>query len=127
VSEWKIPYEEPFCLPKIRKPLSKDACSKDAPSETRAEKNGRLIEKDMDAALSIVTSLDGERKVIFWWNPGKNMIANYFIPCILEDSYFGTLEPGEEAYAEGLFLFTEGDINPIVKYLLERSEAGGKI
>ena len=39
-----------------------------------------LIEKDMDAALSIVTSMDHERKVIFWLTPGKSMIANTFIP-----------------------------------------------
>jgi len=85
--------------------------------DTRAEKNGGLIEQDMDAALSIVTSLDQERKVIFWWNPGKSMIANSFIPCIHADPYFGTLKPGEEAYAEGLIIFTEGEPEPIIKYL----------
>ena len=90
--------------------------------DTRAEKNGGLIEQDMDAAISIVTSLDQQRKVIFWWNPGKSMIANSFIPCIHADPYFGTLKTGEEAYAEGLILFTEGDIEPIVKYLKEKSK-----
>ncbi len=85
--------------------------------DTRAEKNGGLIEKDMDLALSVVTSMDHERRVIFWWTPGKSMIANAFIPCIHADPYFGTLKPGEEAYAEGLILFTEGEIKPIVKYL----------
>jgi len=95
--------------------------------DTRAEKNGGLIEQDMDAALSIVTSLDQQRKVIFWWTPGKSMIANSFIPCIHADPYFGTLKTGEEAYAEGLILFTEGDIELIVKYLKEKSKAGGKI
>jgi hypothetical protein len=94
--------------------------------DTRAEKNGGLIEKDMDAALSIVTSLDRKRKVIFWWTPGKSMIANSFIPCIHADPYFGTLKPGEDAYAEGLILFTEGNIQPIVKYLKEISTAGGQ-
>lgn len=89
--------------------------------DTRAERNGGLIEEDMDAALSIVTSLDRKRKVIFWWNPGKSMIANSFIPCIHADPYFGTLKPGEEAYAEGLILFTQGEINPILEYLMERS------
>ena len=90
--------------------------------DTRAEKNGGLIEKDMDAALSIVTSLDGQRTVIFWWTPGKSMIANSFIPCIHADPYFGTLKPGEEAYAEGMIIFTEGEADPIIKYLkrLER-------
>ena len=85
--------------------------------DTRAEKNGGLIEKEMDLALSIVTSLDHKRKVIIWWTPGKSMIANSFIPCIHADPYFGSLKPGEEAYAEGLILFTEENIEPIVKYL----------
>ncbi|MCK5705313.1 MAG: hypothetical protein KAI29_29385, partial [Cyclobacteriaceae bacterium] len=88
--------------------------------DTRAEKNGGLIEKEMDLALSIVTSIDHERKVVFWWTPGKSMIANSFIPCIHADPYFGTLKPGEEAYAEGLILFTEGDIEPIVNYLKKK-------
>ena len=88
--------------------------------DTRAEKNGGLIEKDMDMALSVVTSMDHERKVIFWWTPGKSMIANSFIPCIHADPYFGTLKPGEEAYAEGLILFTEGKIKPIVNYLKKK-------
>lgn len=86
--------------------------------DTRAERNGGLIEKEMDAALSIVTSLDSKRKVIIWWNPGKSMIANAFIPCIHADPYFGTLKPGEEATAEGLILFTEGELEPIVNYLM---------
>jgi hypothetical protein len=64
-----------------------------------------------------VTSLDGKRKVIFWWTPGKSMIANAFIPCIHADPYFGTIRTGQQAYAEGMILFTEGDIEPIIKYL----------
>jgi hypothetical protein len=74
----------------------------------------------MDLALSVVTSLDEKRKVIIWWTPGKSMIANANIPCIHADPYFGTLNPGEQAYAEGLILFTEGDIEPLVKFLQEQ-------
>ena len=94
--------------------------------DTYSKKKGGLIEQDMDAALSVVTSLDQQRKVIFWWNPGKSMIANSYIPCIHADPYFGTLKPGEEGYAEGLILFTDGNIKPIVKYLKNRSTAGGQ-
>lgn len=36
------------------------------------------------------------------------------------DPYFGTLKPGEEAFAEGLILFTDGDPQPIIKYLIEK-------
>ena len=85
--------------------------------DTRSERNGGLIEQDMDAALSVVTSLDQKRKVIFWWTPGKSMIANSFIPCIHADPYFGTLKPCEESHAEGMILFTEGEVEPIIKYL----------
>jgi len=89
--------------------------------DTDSRRKGGLIEQDMDAALSMVTSIDEQRKVIFWWNPGKSMIANSYIPCIHADPYFGTLKPGEEGFAEGLILFTEGNIKPIVKYLKKKS------
>ncbi len=70
-------------------------------------------------SLPIVTSTDNKRKVIMWWNPGKSMIANAYIPCIHADPYFGTLKPGEEAAAEGLILFTEGELEPVVNYLMK--------
>lgn len=85
--------------------------------DTRSEATGGLISQDMDLALSVVTSLDGKRKVIFWWTPGKSMIANAFIPCIHADPYFGTLRTGQQAYAEGIILFTEGDLEPIINFL----------
>ncbi len=89
--------------------------------DTRAERQGGLIEKDMDLALSVVESLDGSRKMVFWWTPGKSMITNASIPCIHADPYFGTLQPGQSAYAEGLALFTEADdLTPIVKDLMAR-------
>jgi len=89
--------------------------------DTRAEAAGGLIEKDMDLALSVVESMDGKRKLILWWTPGKSMITNAVIPCIHADPYFGELKPGKSAYAEGLALFTEAaDLNPIVKELMTR-------
>jgi len=88
--------------------------------DTRSDAAGGLIARDMDLALSVVTSLDSKRKVIIWWTPGKSMIANAFIPCIHADPYFGTLFPGEEASAEGIILFTEGDIEPLIKILKSR-------
>ncbi len=90
--------------------------------DTRAERQGGLIEKDMDLALSVVTSLDGRRKVILWWTPGKSMIANARIPCIHADPYFGTLMPGQTAYAEGLLLFTESDLEPVIQNLTIRNQ-----
>jgi hypothetical protein len=45
------------------------------------------------------------------------MIANANIPCMHADPYFGTLYPGQQAYAEGIILFTEGDLEPVINYL----------
>ena len=90
--------------------------------DTRAERQGGLIENDMDLALSVVTSLDGSRKVILWWTPGKSMIANARIPCIHADPYFGTLTPGQTAYAEGLLLFTESNLEPVIQNLTTRNQ-----
>jgi hypothetical protein len=36
------------------------------------------------------------------------------------DPYFGTLRPGEEAYAEGMIIFTEGDPYPVIRVLAGR-------
>jgi hypothetical protein len=88
--------------------------------DTRSEKTGGLISQDMDLALSVVTSMDNKRKIIIWWTPGKSMIANAYIPCMHADPYFGTLKPGEEAYAEGMILFTENDPKPVINYLIKR-------
>ena len=92
---------------------------KDCPQrDTRSEATGGLITQDMDLALSVVSSLDNKRKVIIWWTPGKSMIANANIPCMHADPYFGTLRPGEQAYAEGMILFTDGDTEPVIRYLM---------
>jgi hypothetical protein len=88
--------------------------------DTRAERQGGLIEKDMDLALSVVESLDARRKVVIWWTPGKSMISNANIPCIHADPYFGNLAPGKSAYAEGMVLFSEGDPEPIIQALKAR-------
>jgi hypothetical protein len=88
--------------------------------DTRSEKTGGLITQDMDLALSVVSSEDDKRKVIIWWTPGKSMIANSFIPCIHADPYFGTLHPGQQVYAEGMVIFAEGDIKPLIEYLKEK-------
>jgi hypothetical protein len=90
--------------------------------DTRAEQNGGLIQKEMDLALSVVTSTDNKRKVIIFWTPGKSMIANANIPCMHADPYFGTLKPGEEAYAEGYIIFTDQDVEPVIQNLKSRDK-----
>jgi hypothetical protein len=88
--------------------------------DTRSEARGGLIAQEMDLALSVVTSLDNRRKLIIWWTPGKSMIANANIPCMHADPYFGTLNPGENAFAEGMILFTDGNVEPIIRYLIDK-------
>lgn len=85
--------------------------------DTRAERRGGLIGQDMDLAASVVSSMDGRRKILIWWTPGKSMIANANIPCIHADPYFGTIAAGESAYAEGMILFTEQDAETVVREL----------
>ena len=94
--------------------------------DTRAERSGGLISQDMDLAASVVTSMDDTRKIIIWWTPGKSMIANANIPCIHADPYFGSLQPGESGFAEGLVLFTEGDVEAVVGELRLRDLKGFK-
>jgi len=89
-------------------------------NDTRAEAAGGLIVQKMDLALSVVSSLDNRRKIIIWWTPGKSMIANARIPCMHADPYFGTVKPGEDAWAEGLILFTDGDAETVVRFLIEQ-------
>jgi hypothetical protein len=50
------------------------------------------------------------------------MIANARILSIHTDPYFGTLEPGETAYAEGLLLFTETALGPVIRDLTSRNQ-----
>jgi hypothetical protein len=88
--------------------------------DTRAEVQGGLIKQDMDAAISAIESLDGKRKLITWWTPGKSMISNTNIPCLHADPYFGTLAPGATTSAEGLLLFTDHDLSPIMTSLKAR-------
>lgn len=87
-------------------------------NDTRSENEGGLIQQKMDLALSVVTAAGSERKIIIWWTPGKSMIANENIPCMHADPYFGTLEPGEEAYAEGVIIFTDQDPGQVISYLV---------
>ena len=104
-----------------REATFKGCVVRDCPqNDTRAEAAGGLIAEKMDLALSVVSSMDNSRKIIIWWTPGKSMIANAHIPCMHADPYFGTLKPGEDAYAEGLLLFTNGNADPVIRFLINK-------
>ncbi len=72
-----------------------------------AERNGGLVEDGVDAAIAAVTDLEGKRKVVVSWTPGKSFLANAHIPCLHADPFYGTIDPGKEAEAKGVVLFTE--------------------
>jgi len=88
-----------------------------------AEKQGGLIEEGVDAALTAVESLDGKRKLVVAWTPGKSILSNANIPCLHADPFYGTIEPGKSAEAKGVVLFTEGPLEETVRKL--RAEGWG--
>jgi hypothetical protein len=75
-----------------------------------AEKQGGLLEGGVEAAITAVESLDGKRKLLVAWSPGKSILSNANIPCLHADPYYGTIEPGQSAEAKGVLLFTEGPL-----------------
>ncbi len=83
-----------------------------------ANSRGGLIAEEIDAAVAAVTSKDGRRKVVLGFAPPKSVLSNAFIPCLHGDPFFGDLAPGESAEASGVIVFTEGDLDPVVKELV---------
>ncbi|MBI3857445.1 MAG: hypothetical protein HY293_17300 [Planctomycetes bacterium] len=76
-----------------------------------AEKQGGLIEAGLDAAIASVESLDGKRRIVVAWSPGKSILSNANIPCLHADPFYGTIEPGRSAEARGVLLFTEKPVD----------------
>lgn len=84
-----------------------------------AEEMGGMIEKRIDKGLTMLTSLSDDRKVIVSWSPGKNMLANSFIPCIHADPCVGDLAIGESRTVKGQMIFTRASLASIVNGLSE--------
>jgi len=80
-----------------------------------AEEMGGFIEQRMDAAYTVLTAKDDERKVILHWFPGKNLLTNSAIPCIHADPCVGNLAPGESKTVRGQLIFTQVPIENAVK------------
>jgi hypothetical protein len=91
-----------------------------APKEFVTSRGG-ASEKDLDAAVTVVTAKDGKRKLAIAWKPGGTMLANAGIPCIHADPWYEDIPPGESREAEGLILFTEKSLDDI---LLELRKLG---
>jgi len=80
-----------------------------------AEKMGGFIEQRMDAAYTVLTSANDDRKVILRWTPGKNLLTNAYIPCIHADPCMGDLAPGESKTVHGELIFTDASLKEILK------------
>ena len=80
-----------------------------------AEEMGGFIDQRMDAAYTILTAKDDDRKVVLHWFPGKNLLTNSAIPCIHADPCIGDLAPGESRTVQGELIFTHASLNQVIK------------
>jgi len=80
---------------------------------------GGLIDKELDAALIAVTALEGPRKLVIAWPPGKSILSNAAIPCAHADPYYGAIAPGESRQATGLVIFTQEALEGVVIELIK--------
>ncbi len=78
-----------------------------------------LITKGVDVALAAVTSLDGRRKLVFGWTPGKSILSNRSIPCIHADPFYGELRPSQARNVLCTIVFTEEPLDATVARLLK--------
>jgi hypothetical protein len=79
-----------------------------------AEKMGGFIDRKMDAAYTILTAENDDRKVVVQWTPGKNFLSNSEIPCIHADPCIGNLAPGEARTVYGELIFTHLPLKEIL-------------
>ena len=80
-----------------------------------AEEMGGFIEQRMDAAYTILTAAQDDRKVVLHWFPGKNLLTNSAIPCIHADPCVGDLAPGESRAVRGELIFTHVSLTQAIK------------
>jgi hypothetical protein len=80
-----------------------------------AEEMGGFIEQRMDAAYTVLTSANDDRKVLLRWTPGKNLLTNAYIPCIHADPCMGDLAPGESRTVNGELIFTRIPLKQITE------------
>ena len=81
-----------------------------------ARSRGGLIGSDLDLAWITVTAIDGKRKAVVTFTPGKSILSNAVIPCAHADPYLGTLAPGQAVHASGELLFTEDSLEAVLNH-----------
>ena len=92
----------------------------DQSKSTFVMRRGGWIDGGLDRAISVVTSLDGKRAMVFAWTPGKCLLSNSVIPCLHADPYYGDIKPGESKIAHGVLILTEDDPAKIVRQFVDQ-------
>jgi hypothetical protein len=90
-----------------------------------AEKMGGMIDQRIDVALTALTSLSDDRKVLLSWSPGKSILSNTVIPCIHADPCIGSLAENESRTIRGTLVFTRDELDMAVAKLT-REALGAK-
>ncbi len=80
-------------------------------------RGGLIEDRELDAAIIAVEALEGARKVIMGWTPGKSMLSNAAIPCAHGDPYYGSIPVGEAREVKGIGWFTEKPVEEALKDL----------
>ncbi len=76
-------------------------------SDEFLNEKGGLIPQLVDRPVIAVTALDGGRKLLVSWTPGKKILANASIPCLHVDPHYGEIAVGESVERRGHLIFTE--------------------
>ncbi len=82
-------------------------------------RGGLIEDRELDAAIIAVEALEGARKVVMAWTPGKSMLSNAAIPCAHGDPFYGSIPAGEAREANGIVWFTQKPVEEAMNQLLK--------
>ena len=82
-------------------------------------RGGLIEDRELDAAIIAVEALEGARKIVIAWTPGKSMLSNAAIPCAHGDPFYGSIPAGQARQAKGIVWFTEKPAEEAMKELLK--------
>lgn len=83
-------------------------------------RGGLIEDRELDAAIIAVEVLEGDRKILIAWTPGKSMLSNASIPCAHGDPFYGSIPAGEAREAKGIVWFTEKPVEEAMKELFKQ-------
>lgn len=82
-------------------------------------RGGFIEDRELDAAIIAVEQLQGDRKVLIAWTPGKSMLSNASIPCAHGDPFYEPIPAGESGEAKGIVWFTTKPVEEAMKELFD--------